>query len=153
MVIPTLVTVVQNYRVVGDARGIAAQLSLARMRAASEFTQARLNFNTSANTYQLEVWSKSASAFQIEGPVQTLSNRDTFGYGAIATPAGGQTTIAQTQYITFNSRGVSINGAGVPIGTAAIYIINNNGLCLAVTASIAGQPATYEWTGAAWSGL
>lgn len=151
--VPALQSVMQNYRVIGDARSIAAQLSLARTRAASEFTQARLNFNTSANTYQLEVWSKSANAFQIEGAVQTLSAGDTFGFGTISTPAGGQTTIAQTQYITFNSRGISVDSSGNPVGTAAIYIISNQGLYFAITASLAGQPAVYQWTGTAWKGL
>lgn len=151
--VPILQSVMQNYRVIGDARSIAAQLSLARMRAASEFTQARLNFNTSANTYQLQVWSKSANAFQIEGAVQTLSAGDAFSFGAISAPAGGQTSIAQTQYITFNSRGLSVDSSGNPVGTAAIYIINNQGLCFAITASLAGQPVVYQWTGTAWKGL
>jgi prepilin-type N-terminal cleavage/methylation domain-containing protein len=39
-----------SFKAASDARGIASQLSLAHMRAASEFTQARVNFNLSAGT-------------------------------------------------------------------------------------------------------
>ena len=151
--IPSLQTSLQYYRTVSDARSIAAQLALARMRAASDFTWARLNFNLAANTYQLEVWNKAAAAYQVEGPTLHLSQSVTFGYGNVIVPAGGQTTIAQSPQIVFNSRGLSVDGSGNPIGTAAIYIGNNQGFFCAITASIAGQPAIWEYGGATWKRL
>jgi prepilin-type N-terminal cleavage/methylation domain-containing protein len=151
--IPRVAAVVQNYRTVGDARSIASQFALARMRAASNFTRARLNFNLAANTYQLEVWNKTAAAFQIEGAVQSLSQGVTFGFGSIATPAGSQSPIAQTTPITFNSRGITVDGSGNPTGNSAIYITNGNGLYFAVTASLTGQTRAWEYNGTTWNPL
>jgi len=144
------VTMAQDIRTVSDMRGISAQLSLARMRAASAGTKTRLNFNTTANTYQLEVWSSSASAYQLEGGVQTLADGDTFGFGSITTPAGQQTTIAQTSPIYFNSRGIATDSSGNATASSAIYIQSIKGSYLAAAVSIAGQPTEYRYSGSAW---
>jgi hypothetical protein len=40
----------------GDARAIASQVALARVRAAADFTQAQINFNLANGTYQLQRW-------------------------------------------------------------------------------------------------
>jgi len=156
--LPYVNNFLQNYRVVGDARGITAQLALARMRATSSSSPARLNFNLSANSYQFEVW--NSGAWQARGGVINLSNGIEFGYGALTTPAGAQTTIAQTSLIMFNSRGLSIDSTstgypigGNPIGTAAIYINDGKGLYFAITANLVGQPAVWEYNGTAWKQL
>jgi prepilin-type N-terminal cleavage/methylation domain-containing protein len=143
----------QDFRTVNDARSIAAQLALARMRAASNSSKARLNFNITANTYQLEVWKSSSNAYQPEGGVANLSQGVTFGFGTITTPAGGQSSIAQTPQIIFNSRGLSVDSSGNVIGTAAIYIGNGHGLYCAVAASLGGQPTAWEYTGTGWKAL
>ena len=144
---------VQNYRTAYDARAIAGQLALARMRAASDSSEARLNFNLTANTYTLQVWNQTFNAYQIEGGVVTLSQGVSFGFGTVTTPAGGQTTIAQTPQIIFNSRGMSVDSSGNAIGTAAIYITSGQGLYFAVTASLAGQPTAWEYNGGTWKPL
>jgi Tfp pilus assembly protein FimT len=153
--IPSMRKTLQNYRVLGDARGIAAQLALARMRAASDFTTARLNFNLTANTYQLEVWSKTAGAYQAESGATSLSQGITFGFGSLTAPAGSQSTIAQPSpsQITFNSRGFSLNGSGTPIATAAIYMRNTRGVVCAVSVGLAGQATAWEYDGSAWRRL
>jgi len=51
--IPKVVTVTQDVRMANDIRSISAQVFLARMRAASAGAKSRLNFNTTANTYQI----------------------------------------------------------------------------------------------------
>jgi len=156
IVIPYMATTLQNYRVVGDARGIAAELALARMRAASNFTKARLNFNLTANTYQLEVWNKAANggagAYQTEGGVRALSQTVSFGFGTLTAPAGAQSVIAQPSpsQITFDSRGFSENSTGTPIGTAAIYMRNTRGVTCAVTVGLAGQATAWEYNGSSW---
>jgi Tfp pilus assembly protein FimT len=151
--LPWINTVLLNYRAVGDSRSIASQLGLARMRAASDFTEARLNFNLTANTYQLEVWSKANSAYQVEGAVQALSPDVSFGFGSITTPAGSQGTITQTTLITFNSRGISVDSSGNPTANGAIYVTNGNGLFFAATASLTGQTRAWQWNGTAWNPL
>jgi prepilin-type N-terminal cleavage/methylation domain-containing protein len=155
--LPNLTAMVRSYRAMGDARGIAAQLSLARMRAASESVPARLNFNLAANTYQLEVCTSLCNqpgATYLPDPgtaPQALSQGVTFGAGGVGTAPAGLPAVAQSALITFNSRGISVDGAGVPIGTAAIYITNNSGAVCAVTVSIGGQPtARLHQSGSTW---
>ncbi len=150
MAIPAVTNIYRGYRLSGDARGIAAQLSLARMRAASNFTKAEVNFDTVAQTYQVEVWSKSAGTYQPEGGAQPLAKGDAFGYGTLTTPADGQTTIAQTNPIFFNSRGVAVDSSGNATANSAIYITNNRGSYYAVTISVAGRPSVWKYDGSAW---
>jgi prepilin-type N-terminal cleavage/methylation domain-containing protein len=103
--LPNLNAMLQSYRALNDARGIAAQLSLARMRAASTSEPARLNFNPSANSYQLELCTSLCNtvsatyAIEAGAAAQNLSQGVTFGSGRVTAPAGGQTTLAQTSPI------------------------------------------------------
>jgi len=48
--IPTLASVVRNYRATGDANSISSQLVQTRMRAAAGSTRARLRFGLAAKT-------------------------------------------------------------------------------------------------------
>ena len=48
------------YRAGADARAVASQLSLARMRASSAFTRAQLFVNADARTYQVRRWTPGA---------------------------------------------------------------------------------------------
>ncbi len=146
--IPKVVTVTQNVRMANDIRSISAQIFLARMRAASAGAKSRLNFNTAANTYQIEVW--NGTAWAIYGGATNLSTGDTFGYGSITTPAGQQSSIAQTTPIYFNSRGMATDSSGNATASSAIYFTNIRGQYAAVAVSIAGQPTSYTYSGSAW---
>jgi Tfp pilus assembly protein FimT len=159
LAVPSLTTITRNVRLMGDARGIAAQLNLARMRAASLGTPTRVNYNLSANTYQIEFWNKGTSVYQLEGGAQKLSQGVVFGYGSITTPAGQQSSIAQgypgetgCTCIYFNSRGIATDNLGNATANSAIYIGNSQGF-YAVAVSIAGQPTTYRGSGSTWVSL
>jgi prepilin-type N-terminal cleavage/methylation domain-containing protein len=156
--IPSLVGISQNLRMTGDARAIVAQIYLARMRAASLGTKSRLNVNLAANTYQIDVWNKTASAYQLDTNtgIFKLSSGDTFGYGTITTPVGQQSSIAQGYTgesgcgcIYFNSRGITTDSAGNPTVNSALYISSNRGYS-AIAVSIAGQVTTYTRSGSSW---
>jgi prepilin-type N-terminal cleavage/methylation domain-containing protein len=157
MAIPQFLAMLQAGRMTSDARSIASQLSLARMRAASLGEPARVNFNLAANTYTMELCTSlcnTANATYIaEGGTQYLSQGVSYGAGGVATPAGGQTTLAQTSLITFNTRGLSVDGTGNPTGTSAIYINNGQGFEFAVTVSIGGQPTAWKYNGTVWKAL
>jgi Tfp pilus assembly protein FimT len=146
--IPKVVTTTQNVRMANDIRSISAQIFLTRMRAASAGARSRLNFNTAANTYQIEVW--NGSTWAIYGGTSNLEVGDTFGYGSITTPAGGQSTIAQTTPIYFNSRGLATDSSGNATANSAIYLTNIRGQYAAIAVSIAGQPTSYTYSGSAW---
>ena len=175
--IPLLGPTLQNYRLRGDARNIASLLALARIRAASDFTRAEVCFDfaggictptSQPNTYQVELWNKTTNAFAPEPGTfpQALSKGDFFPANSVLTaqgipPTGGQTTIGQgtgvpgppvaSVQIIFNSRGIAIDPVTLnPVGTDAIYISNTTAYC-AVTASLAGQTATWRYVSNAWS--
>jgi Tfp pilus assembly protein FimT len=134
------------YRVGADARAIASQLSLARMRASSAFTQARVHVDADARTYQIELDNKAPrGTFVLEGGTHALSAEVNLGYEGISTPAGEQTTIAQTPDVIFNSRGIPVDGTGTPTPNTAIYLTNGNGLQYAVTVSQTGRVTVWQW--------
>src|ERR1035437_11109288 len=83
MAVPAIVSTRRNYRALGDARDVAAQILLAKMRAASDFTQTRVYFDTSANTFRLELWNKTTNTWGIDNPTGTynLSPGVTLGTG------------------------------------------------------------------------
>jgi len=120
LAIPQAVSTMRAFRASSDARSIASQLALAKMRAANGFTQARLNCDLTANLCQLEICtSKGASAcntFTPEGGPILLSTGSTFGFGSITTPAGSQTSIQNTAQILFNSRSIPVDSTGAPTG-------------------------------------
>lgn len=146
--IPKAMTIVQGVRMANDIRSISAQIFLARMRAASAGARSRLNFNTTANTYQIEVL--NGGTWTIYGGTINLETGDTFGYGSITTPAGQQSSIVQTTPIYFNSRGMAIDSSGNATANSAIYFTNIQGQYAAIAVSIAGQPTSYTYTGSAW---
>jgi len=106
-------------------------------------------------------------------PVTSLGQGDIFGFGTltagptaataaiaqapickvgVAGPAPGA-NIANTACIEFNSRGYPVDSTNTLVASDAIYIRNSNSqtFCFAVAVPIAGQPATYNYNGAAWA--
>jgi len=150
--IPNVLSVAQDVRMTNDIRNISAQIFLARMRAAAAGARSRVNFNTTANTYQIEVLppQDNGSTWTIYGGTINLETGDTFGYGSITTPAGQQSPIAQTTPIYFNSRGMATDSSGNATANSAIYFTNIQGQYAAIAVSIAGQPTSYTYNGSAW---
>jgi prepilin-type N-terminal cleavage/methylation domain-containing protein len=152
--LPMFLSVQRNYRLISDARAIAGQLALARMRAANDFNQAEIVFDTSANTYQLKVYNKSTSAFDTtEGAVYKLSSGNTFSFGAITLTAGTQASIAESSPIIFNSRGIPILSNGTATGSYSVYLADNKGGYCAVAVSPSSKIKIYRYSGGQWVAL
>src|SRR5271165_6621543 len=87
--VPSVRKITQSYRISGDARNLAVELNLARMRAAALNSHARVYFNLSNNSYHVETWNKSGACWQTDGdsnsctqassPTVLLAAGDTFG--------------------------------------------------------------------------
>ena len=151
MAIPGYRRTVQYLRLSGDMRDINGLVAQAKMRAAADFTHARVYADLNANTFHLEVWNKTNSCWQTDGdpthnctvagtsPAIPLSLGVSFGFGSVSTGnPNPQTTIAQaanctdnsgsnissTACIVFNSRGIPIDSNNVPMTGAqdAFYI-------------------------------
>ena len=170
MTIPVLLKLERNFRSAGDARTLNGEISLAKLRAASDFTKSRVYANTSAGTVTVQVWCKAvagncttANTWSTEGGTATLATGDSFGYGTISSPPSNtQTAIGQasacqtdaqttantagnvsnTACIIFNSRGVPINNAGSPNGEGALYVTDGSSV---YGATISASGLVKQW--------
>jgi prepilin-type N-terminal cleavage/methylation domain-containing protein len=146
--VPTYLSVAANLRASGDLRSINGLTALAKMRAASDFTHARVYADLTANTYHMEVWNKAgnggAGCWQTDGdtanactvtasPVFKLAQGDTFG-------AGGQTqgpTVAQQPIPTQAACQSTLGGNGTISSTECI-VFNSRGI--PITGGVAPTP-------------
>jgi len=154
LALPSVLSSMRAFRASADARSIAAQLALAKMRAANRFTQARLNCDTATNSCRVETCtSKSASTcntFTAEGETINLSQGSSFSFGTITTPAGSQTSIQNSTQVLFNSRSVPVDSTGAVTGNYAVYVTNQSGNQFAVTVYASGRVAVWRYGGGAW---
>src|SRR5579864_1841805 len=94
MAIPQFLMFRKDTRTFGDARDLADMVLLAKMRAASNFTHARIYADTSGQSYHIEIWNKATPAWQVDSVVIPLSSGNTFGFASLASaPSGTQSTI------------------------------------------------------------
>ena len=144
--IPTYQRTMLNYRLQGDTRAINGEIQLAKMRAAANFTRARLRFFT-GGSYQTEVWCKAQFSPRACGLVadantwkllptsgtkrlsseirygvntQTLPPPQTQG-GTLAQPAfcrQGTAGLPGGGAILLNSRCIIFNSRGFPVNSA-----------------------------------
>jgi len=142
--LPMTTSSMAAFRIRNDAQALRNLVSLAKMRAASRFSRARVYVDRAANTYRLEVFDRTANTWVTEGPTTRTSTGVRFGFGAVVAPppntqdaigfaapctddAGG--VVAATSCIVFNSRGVPIRMTapiGQPVGNSAFYITNGS---------------------------
>ena len=153
---------VQSYKLSGQAHAIAYQVALAKMRAASSFTRARVFIDLANRTYRLEAWNKTTSTWITEGGTEQMPRLIVFGIGSATAPppntqgAIGQaaaclpgvdataTAIANSSCVTFNSRGVPIDSTGAPTGNDAVYLTDGTAV-YATTVSATGMTQLW-WT-------
>ena len=86
MAIPMAESASRGFRMKGDAQSLANTVALAKMRAASRFSRARVYADLTANSYRLEIWDKTAAAWVTDGGSVQLSNGVAFGFGDLDMP-------------------------------------------------------------------
>lgn len=157
ILIPNGVTVVRAYRSSSNARDIATQLALAKMSAASNFTQAELNCTLTGTSCQIEVCAtKGASVcttYANQGGPINLSEGVSFGYGSITNAAGSQTTISNTSPIVFNSRSIPIDTTATPTGNDALYLTDSKGNTYAITVYLSGKITVWQYNNGSWRSI
>jgi prepilin-type N-terminal cleavage/methylation domain-containing protein len=152
MAIPKVMSIVQNMRTGGDARDLNGSILVAKMRASSDYAQARLHVDMNTQTFWVEVEPNGSTTWTTEGGVQYLSKNVTFGYGSLTSaPSGTQSTFGQATACTgfsnsacilFNSRGIPVDTTNAPYGNYAIYVTDGKSVS-GVTVSITG--VTHIW--------
>ena len=103
MAAPSFVSTLRNYRISGDGRDLNGEILTAKMRAASNFTMARVYADATANTFRIETWDKANECWKTEGAADCttqssnpLSSGVSFGYGTLSSPpTGTQAAIGQ----------------------------------------------------------
>jgi prepilin-type N-terminal cleavage/methylation domain-containing protein len=145
MVIPITSSSLKGNRLRGDANAIKNFVGLAKMRASSQSTRARVYADLGANSYALEVWDRTTNAWINGSGTRRLAAGVTFGFGALATPPPNtQVTIAlspactpgltaagavaNTACITFNSRGLPVDADGKLFAKHALYLNGDLGV-------------------------
>ncbi len=132
MAIPKMMSMIQNLRTAGDARDLNGVILMAKMRAASNFAQARVHADLNTQTFWVEVEPSGATSWATEGGTQLLSTGVTFGFGSLSTPPSNtQATLAQapacpgisnTACVVFNSRGIPVDSTNTPTANDALYV-------------------------------
>src|SRR5215212_6621610 len=164
MAVPMMSNTIGNFRLSGDAHSVASAMALAKLRAASGFSQARLFVDLTARTFHVETLQKTPVAWMTDGGSTTLSTGVTFGFGGIATPPLNTQTligqsapcltaagaaIANTACILYNSRGIPVDpsgaapNVGAPTGDDALYLTDGTAV-YGLTLSATGQSKMYR---------
>jgi len=153
MAIPVFSSMARNLRGDGELQSLRSAVVQAKTRSAATFSRARLRVNTSARTFQLELWNKTSSTWNVEGAVESLPSGVNFGFGSISAPPpntqasiaqaaackdGAGTTIANTACIIFNSRGIPVDSTGTALLTGDAIYINDGASALSVTVGRTG---------------
>jgi Tfp pilus assembly protein FimT len=137
MAVPTYLTIQKGLQTRGDGGAIQGMVAEAKLRAASNFTHARVYADLTGKTLHLEVWNKTNSCWQTDGdtanctgstsPVVILSSKVSFGYGNVGTPpANTQTTIGQAPLCYTGYAGQSTNTTS--IANTACIEFNSRGV-------------------------
>lgn len=165
--IPQSIAIVRNQRIRGDAHSLAGNLSIAKMRAGSDFTQARMYLDLGANSFRVDDWDQTNNCWHPDGttagtcangtPGPTavpLSSGVTPGFAGVGAPPPNTTaglsqasactdntrvgTIPGTACIVFNSRGMPLNS--IPGGLYITDTVNVYG----VTVNASGMLQTWS---------
>ena len=151
--LPQTNTMMGGYKLKGNAQAINNLVGLAKMRAASQFSRARVYADLSARTFRLQVWNKTTNQWVDDGGVNQLADGVTFGFTGITQPppntqaAIGQSPvckneagadIANTACISFNSRGMPVTNALPPAGA----VTGNSGLYVTDGSAVYGTTVT-----------
>ena len=161
--VPMMSNALKYEKISGDARDISNDISVAKMRAAAKFTQARIYADLSGNQYRLQTCNDPTTlpcqAWTTENSWVGLSSTTSFGFGSVSSaPSNTQTTIGQATLckdgspladvansacVIFNSRGIPVDPSGAPTGGYALYI-NDGNFCYGITVAATGFIRTWR---------
>ncbi len=151
--LPQTTSMMGGYKLKGNAQAINNLVGLAKMRAASQFSRARVYADLNARTFRLQVWNKTTNQWVDDGGVTALADGVTFGFTGITIPPpntqaaitqspvctnNAGANIANTACISFNSRGMPVTNALPPAGA----VTGNSGLYVTDGTAVYGTTVT-----------
>ena len=137
--VPTSGNALTQFRLSGDARGVANTISVAKMRAAAHFTRTRVFVDLSGGAYHLETYDKDTDSWETSSGTTYLSDGNSFGLESVENaPPNTQTAIDQAPQcldddgtaignsacVIFNSRGIPVDTTNTPTTADALYVTN-----------------------------
>jgi prepilin-type N-terminal cleavage/methylation domain-containing protein len=142
-----------NFRGSDDTHTLSNALSLAKLRAASNFSQSRVYVDIAARRHHIDSWRKTGVPgwAAVTGPT-LLASGDAFVFAPVSAPppdsqpAIGQAppcrddagvVIAGTACVVFNSRGIPVDATNAPTNADAFYV-SDGSIVGAVTVSATG---------------
>jgi len=151
MAIPMVSAASSNVKLNDQGDTISNYVGLAKMRATSRFSRARVYLNLDSGSYVLQVWNLDAAAWANDTSISTLPIGLKFSFAELDSPPtntqpaiafAGKCTddagddIDDTSCIMFNSRGIPIDKTGSPVGGNAFYLTDGTGVrAITVTAT------------------
>ena len=163
MAIPSITAALRNYRSVGDGRSLTEAVSVAKMRAAADFTESRVYADLSLNQYRVETWSvpmlptgSVSKCWVTDGdqycsshytspstpPSTALSPTVTFGYGSLSGPPGGtQSTLGQAPACQSDAQKTAASVGSV--ANSACVVFNSRGIPVDSTMAATSADALY----------
>jgi prepilin-type N-terminal cleavage/methylation domain-containing protein len=149
--VPMVAATTSGVKLRDEAEAVSNLVSLAKMRATSQFAKSRVYVDLSAETYVLQLWDRVAGAWTNDGSAVTLPSGVDFSFGKLDTPPPNaqdaigfaaactndkDEVIDKTACINFNSRGIPIDTLGAPVGGNAFYLTDGTGVrAITVTAT------------------
>jgi prepilin-type N-terminal cleavage/methylation domain-containing protein len=149
--VPMLGSTTSSIKLRDQAEALSNLVSLAKMRATSQFSKSRVYLDLGAETYILQLWNRDAGTWANDAAPVTLPSGIEFGFGDVdEPPPNAQDAIGfasectndedepidKTACINFNSRGIPIDTAGSPVGGNAFYLTDGTGVrAITVTAT------------------
>ncbi len=158
--IPQGLIAVRGYRLHSSTSAVAAQLSLTRFRATSQFAPYRLSFTSGQRTFTMQ---RLTSSYAVPTGGEDSEEEQHFASEGISFLATNPTSAkpdpvtvdAGATAVYFNTRGVPVDSSGDPVtnGGYAIYLENEDDLYDAITISIGGRVSLWGWdpSGSSWT--
>jgi type II secretory pathway pseudopilin PulG len=159
--LPQTTSMMGGYKLKGNAQAINNLVGLAKMRAASQFSRARVYADLDARTFRLQVWNKTTNRWVDEGGTQGLADGVRFGFTGITQPPPNSqalitqspvctndagANVANTACISFNSRGMPVNNvlppAGAVTGNSGLYVTDGS---LVYGTTVSMTPLIKSW--------
>ena len=162
--VPVVHRTLRTYRLAGDARGISQTLTLAKMRAASNFTLEAVDWNSGSQSFSVKFFHKDLTQggyygqFEADASVPdvNVSNSTTLGT-PVSGPDPSNVGTENTSRIVFNSRGLPVvvdttsSPATVnPLAAPQAFYFNNGTDYYAVSIWVTGRIQIKRYNGSTW---
>ncbi len=151
--VPMLGSAMRDIQLGSDVRNIATTLSFAKMNSTSEITHCRLLFGLDNNTWSMEKLNKVTGNFELQQDTNSLSSgmaNSGITFKSNFDPAPRGFPQSSSTSIIFNSRGIPIDGAGVPTTNNIVYLANAEN-DYAVTVSLTGKIQIWRYQNNQWT--